>query len=74
MWVHDHGIYREAQRGVLARTGLNGVCNRRWRSGLHVQSLPEPGFAILALGKRDIAPRCRPAAAAAPLPARPDCS
>lgn len=53
--VHDHGIYREAQRGVLARTGLNEGLQPALEVWAHVQSLPEPGFAILALGKRDIA-------------------
>lgn len=53
--VHDHGIYRDAQCGVLARTGLNEGLQPALEVWAHVQSMPEPGFAILALGKRDIA-------------------
>ena len=53
--VHDHGIYRDAQCGVLARTGLHEGLRPALEVWAHVQSMPEPGFAILALGKRDIA-------------------
>jgi len=53
--VHDHGIYRDAQGGVLARTGLAEGLQPALEVWAHVQSLPEPGFAILALGKRDVA-------------------
>lgn len=53
--VHDHGIYRDAQGGVLARTGLAEGLRPALEVWAHVQSLPEPGFAILALGKRDVA-------------------
>ncbi|WP_240610024.1 amino acid deaminase [Billgrantia endophytica] len=54
--VHDHGIYRDAQRGLLAR---RPDLDRGLRPALEVfaqvQSLPEPGLAVIALGKRDIA-------------------
>lgn len=53
--VHDHGIYREAQRGMLKRqpTLKQGL----WPAlevFAQVQSLPEPGLAVVAMGKRDI--------------------
>jgi len=57
--THDIGIYREAQAKVLQR---NPVA-RTMQSGLvpalqvwaYVQSLPEPGLAIVGMGKRDAA-------------------
>ncbi|SDL89610.1 D-serine deaminase, pyridoxal phosphate-dependent [Modicisalibacter muralis] len=53
--VHDHGIYREAQRGVLARRAdLHEGLLPALEVFAQVQSLPEPGLAIVALGKRDI--------------------
>lgn len=53
--VHDHGIYREAQRGVLARRAdLHEGLKPALEVFAQVQSLPEPGLAIVALGKRDI--------------------
>ncbi|MDR5903832.1 amino acid deaminase [Franzmannia qiaohouensis] len=54
--VHDHGLYREAQRGVLARRPeLQRGLEPALEVFAQVQSLPEPGLAIAALGKRDIA-------------------
>ncbi|QFT83687.1 D-threonine aldolase [Halomonas sp. THAF12] len=53
--VHDHGLYREAQRGVLARRpDLHEGLRPALTVYAQVQSLPEPGLAIVALGKRDI--------------------
>lgn len=53
--VHDHGLYREAQRGVLARRpDLHEGLKPALEVFAQVQSLPEPGLAIVALGKRDI--------------------
>ncbi|WP_072822747.1 amino acid deaminase [Modicisalibacter ilicicola] len=53
--THDHGIYREAQRGVLARrVDLRKGLRPALEVFAQVQSLPEPGLAIVALGKRDI--------------------
>jgi D-serine dehydratase len=57
--THDVGAYREAQTRVLAH---NPVA-RRMRSGLvpaihiwaYVHSIPEPGRAIVGMGKRDAA-------------------
>jgi D-serine deaminase-like pyridoxal phosphate-dependent protein len=54
--VHDHGIYKEAQCCVMdRRTELNEGLRPALEVWAHVQSLPEPGFAIIALGKRDVA-------------------
>ncbi|MFC3285711.1 amino acid deaminase [Litchfieldella rifensis] len=53
--VHDHGIYRQAQRGVLGRRpDLERGLLPALEVFAQVQSLPEPGLAIVALGKRDI--------------------
>ena len=57
--THDRGIYEEAQAAVMAR--LDGHCcpTGDLQSSLevwaYVQSLPEPGMAILNFGKRDAA-------------------
>lgn len=54
--VHDHGIYKDAQCGVLERRGeLSEGLRPAMEVWAHVQSLPEPGLAVIALGKRDIA-------------------
>ena len=54
--VHDHGIYKEAQCCVLdRRSDLNEGLRPALEVWAHVQSLPEPGFAVIALGKRDVA-------------------
>ncbi|UVJ45901.1 amino acid deaminase [Pseudomonas sp. LS1212] len=54
--VHDHGIYQEAQCGVLERRGdlIEGL-RPALEVWAHVQSMPEPGLAVVALGKRDVA-------------------
>ncbi|MDN3523199.1 amino acid deaminase [Halomonas ramblicola] len=53
--VHDHGLYREAQRGVLGRRpDLERGLEPALEVFAQVQSLPEPGLAVIALGKRDI--------------------
>jgi D-serine dehydratase len=57
--IHDAGMYREAQAKIMHR---NPIANQM-RVGLlpalqvwaYVQSMPEPGKAILAMGKRDAA-------------------
>ncbi|WP_458525210.1 amino acid deaminase [Onishia taeanensis] len=53
--VHDHGLYREAQIGVLKRqpTLKQGLLPAL-EVFAQVQSLPEPGLAVVAMGKRDI--------------------
>lgn len=53
--VHDHGLYREAQAAVLERRpDLQQGLMPALEVFAQVQSLPEPGLAIVALGKRDI--------------------
>jgi D-serine dehydratase len=57
--THDAGMYREAQARIMQR---NPIANQM-RTGLlpalqvwaYVQSTPEPGKAIIAMGKRDAA-------------------
>lgn len=54
--VHDHGIYKDAQCCVLdRRTELTEGLRPALEVWAHVQSMPEPGFAVIALGKRDVA-------------------
>lgn len=54
--VHDHGIYKEAQCCVLdRRSDLHEGLRPALEVWAHMQSLPEPGFAVIALGKRDVA-------------------
>ena len=54
--AHDHGIYKEAQCCVLdRRSDLHEGLRAALEVWAHVQSLPEPGFAVIALGKRDVA-------------------
>jgi D-serine dehydratase len=53
--VHDHGLYREAQQGVLHRhPALHQGLRPALEVFAQVQSLPEPGLAICSLGRRDI--------------------
>ncbi|WAM57539.1 amino acid deaminase [Vreelandella venusta] len=53
--VHDHGLYREAQSAVLGRRpDLQQGLEPALEVFAQVQSLPELGLAIVALGKRDI--------------------
>jgi D-serine deaminase-like pyridoxal phosphate-dependent protein len=54
--VHDHGIYKDAQCCVLdRRADLHEGLRPAMEVWAHVQSMPEPGFAVIALGKRDVA-------------------
>lgn len=54
--AHDHGIYKDAQCAVLGRRqDLAEGLRPAMEVFAHVQSLPEPGLAVLALGKRDVA-------------------
>ena len=53
--VHDHKLYAGAMAEVKARhPHLEGELQPALEVFAHVQSLPEPGLAIIALGKRDI--------------------
>jgi D-serine deaminase-like pyridoxal phosphate-dependent protein len=54
--AHDHGIYKDAQCCVLdRRSDLHEGLHPALEVWAHVQSLPEPGLAVIALGKRDVA-------------------
>lgn len=53
--VHDHRSYRDAMAEVKARhPELEGGLQPALAVFAHVQSLPEPGLAVIAMGKRDI--------------------
>ena len=53
--VHDHKLYAGAMDAIKARDpALEGELKPALEVFAHVQSLPEPGLAIIALGKRDI--------------------
>ncbi|HJR10033.1 MAG TPA: amino acid deaminase [Rhodanobacteraceae bacterium] len=53
--VHDHRSYRDAMAEVKARhPDLDGELQPALAVFAHVQSLPEPGLAVVAMGKRDI--------------------
>ena len=56
---HDQGIYQQAQQQVLARSKLACSLGEDLQNSLelavYVQSLPEPGLAVLSFGKRDAA-------------------
>ncbi|WP_426663547.1 amino acid deaminase [Rhodanobacter aciditrophus] len=53
--VHDHRWYRDAMAEVKARDPeLEGELLPALVVFAHVQSLPEPGLAVIAMGKRDI--------------------
>ncbi|WP_122710433.1 amino acid deaminase [Pseudomonas viridiflava] len=54
--VHDHGIYKDAQCCMLDRRAeLSEALRPALEVWAHVQSMPEPGFAVIAMGKRDVA-------------------
>lgn len=57
--THDRGIYQQAQAAVMQRLEGHDCPRGDLLSSLeiwaHVQSLPEPGMAILNFGKRDAA-------------------
>ncbi|MBH8581591.1 amino acid deaminase [Halomonas pacifica] len=53
--VHDHKLYAGAMTEVKARhPHLRDELRPALEVFAHVQSLPEPGLAVIALGKRDI--------------------
>jgi D-serine deaminase-like pyridoxal phosphate-dependent protein len=53
--VHDHRSYRDAMAEVKVRhPELEGNLEPALAVFAHVQSLPEPGLAVVAMGKRDI--------------------
>jgi D-serine dehydratase len=57
--IHDKGIYQSAQNEVLNRSQLACDISGELISNLelwaYVHSVPEPGLAIIGLGKRDVA-------------------
>ena len=57
--IHDRGIYWEAQSRIMARLPRDCRPGGDLQSSLevwaYVQSVPEPGVAILTLGKREVA-------------------
>jgi D-serine dehydratase len=52
--THDQGSYQRMMRAVTARTGCGSGLDAALEVWAHVQSCPEPGLAILTVGKRDI--------------------
>jgi D-serine dehydratase len=52
--THDHGFYKRMVSAVNARLGCTGGLEAALEVWAAVQSCPEPGLAILAVGKRDI--------------------
>ncbi|MDP5148912.1 amino acid deaminase [Rheinheimera baltica] len=56
---HDQGIYCQAQQAIDQRSKLATKLGQSLRNALelavYVQSLPEPGLAVLGFGKRDAA-------------------
>lgn len=76
--THDHGFYRRMVSAVGTRLGCDDTLHAAIEVWALVQSVPEPGLAILAVGKRDLshdldlpvpvrhAPRGAAVAAAAP--------
>ncbi|WP_394203913.1 amino acid deaminase [Shewanella waksmanii] len=57
--IHDTGIYEQAQQHVIERSPLACDIDSELINSLHiwayVQSVPQPGMAIVGLGKRDVA-------------------
>lgn len=52
--THDHGFYRRLVSLANARLGCGHGLQAALEVWAQVQSLPEPGLAILAVGKRDL--------------------
>jgi D-serine dehydratase len=52
--THDQGTYQRMMRAVAERTGCGNGLQAAMEVWASVQSCPEPGLAILAVGKRDI--------------------
>ncbi len=57
--IHDTGIYLDAQSQVMARSqaacDLGGDLESSLEIWAYIQSIPEPGHAIIGMGKRDVA-------------------
>lgn len=52
--THDQGVYKRMMSGVSARTGCGTGLEAAMEVWARVQSCPEPGLVILAVGKRDL--------------------
>lgn len=52
--THDHGFYKRMVNAVNSRLHCRGGLQAAMEVWAAVQSCPEPGLAILAVGKRDI--------------------
>lgn len=52
--THDQGSYKRMMSAVAARTGCGNGLQAAMEVWARVQSCPEPGLAILAVGKRDL--------------------
>ena len=52
--THDQGTYTRMMSAVAARTGCGDGLHAALEVWASVQSCPEPGLAILAVGKRDL--------------------
>jgi D-serine dehydratase len=52
--THDQGSYKRMMSAVAQRTGCGAGLEAALEVWASVQSCPEPGLAILAVGKRDI--------------------
>ena len=57
--IHDKGIYQAAQNEIISRSQLACDISGELISNLelwaYVHSVPEPGLAVIGLGKRDVA-------------------
>ena len=57
--VHDQGLCMHNQDNLMARCGLDAGVDGDLQSAMeiwaYVQSIPEPGQAVIGLGKRDVA-------------------
>lgn len=52
--THDQGVYKRMMSAVSARTGCGTGLEAALEVWARVQSCPEPGLVILAVGKRDL--------------------
>jgi D-serine dehydratase len=52
--THDQGVYKRMMSAVSARTGCGSGLEAALEVWARVQSCPEPGLVILAVGKRDL--------------------
>lgn len=57
--IHDHGLCQSGQEKIMLRSTAAAQVGGDLQSSLeiwaYVQSIPEPGYAIVGMGKRDVA-------------------